>query len=454
MARLRLITEGIYLKQAPPLILIFFIFLSQVFSQGSEDENSLVWKIKDGNVNANTIEEYLDIYYKGLAQNPNLSGGGVQKHMQLVVEAHLSDTGISLQKLRYEDRSKNSRPALNASILDSMSIESIETLLSRKYKWTDIDPTVIDDGPITDVVNIFKERNYKHCRDVNWWSRNEIDISSNLHWVVRFKYASTAFVLEPGLPVLGYPAGLSRLLNIGVASEVVKAYLTVPWKPIYQFGGNHPIEGAWGGGYKFDTHRIGGMVGFQDISLNAKSLRRYHSPKSVVFIPKYALLYFSVTFAIDGIDKDVPTGPSSLSGRTTVWPSGSLRTRVGFKLIEYSHGEINQNGSFEEIMNSSGLSNVGVHFRAEYVTDQIRSSEEENQKRKSFILAAQINYDLDNQLGLVIESSYHPYRTIKLGLNMAYMGPKIFEWEKPDGTLDLFEWNPGFTVTPYFAVNF
>lgn len=439
------------------IILFLAIFLFGLSISYSQDKKSEVWRVTDLDMNSKFIEEYLNLYYSGLANNPNLAGGGVQKDMQLIVKASLSANEITSYSVNYKNQFLHSTDPLNPTILGAMSVESIANLLGRKYKWTDVDLISIKDDEdidLTDVDNIFRERNYKHCRDVNWWSRNEIDIASNLHWVVRFKYSSTAFVIEPGLPIIGYPAGLSRLLNIGVSSEVVKAFLTVPWKPIYQIGGQHPIEGAWGGGYKFDTHRIGGMVGFQDITLNAKSLRRYHSPNSIVFVPKYALLYFSVTFGIPGIEKDVTTGPNSLSGRTSVWPSGSLRTRVGFKLIEYSHGIINDEGTYEAIMNSAGLSNVGLHFRAEYVADKNTSSEEIESNSNEYIFAAQINYDLDNQLGLGVEASYHPYRTIKLGLNVAYMGPKIFEWEKADGSLDNFEWKPGWTFTPYFAVNF
>ena len=65
---------------------------------------------------------------------------------------------------------------------------------------------------------------------------------------------------------LGISRELSENFLLGISNDIVSTYIISPGKtnsPTKYLG--HPLEGNYGFGFKFDTHKLGGQINYMDI---------------------------------------------------------------------------------------------------------------------------------------------------------------------------------------------
>jgi hypothetical protein len=419
------------------LILTFFV-CSYLIAQ---TDAIVAWEIIDPKINQQFLGPYLD----WLDMNDKLEeNNNIQETDHLIVTAEVLNGELVLVGLATKD--VHGSPT-NLGIKEAHDFDStlIKMLLERKYAWDDINYGSIA-GSLKGIklpkaiINVFQERNFKEVRDIFWWTYRQFDLSSDLRWHVRQKSTNSGFFVANGNEEAGYPNSLSRSVNIGISSEILKQYIIIPWEPIYSFGEHNPIEGAWGVGVSFDSPQFGANVSYQDIELDLpKSI--INDSSNVIYPHWTQSLYYSSTFRIPGKRKLVSLINEPGVAEKFVRSPGSLRVKVGLTYQKLIYGTFQSEG-FIVYDESSFVEGVNIFGRMEYITDRVG-------KTHKWKIAGQINVGLVGQTGVSTTVSYNMFDWLVFKLSGAYKAPMTFQ----DADGNDYIWKPGFNIIPGLSIS-
>jgi hypothetical protein len=424
---------------------IMLVFVSTIWAQGFQETGKLEWVVKDREFSRSFMEAYIDT----LMEIDDMAELEVQETDELRVIVAIDVEGnASLENIYAKGRS-GVLNKLVKTVLDSMDVEMIERIQSRKYNW-DYLAAVDVGGGRGDVVNVFEERSNKQVRDAFWWTHRRVDISVFPRMFIRVN-PNFAFATEFGRQDLGFPAAASRTLNMGLATEVLKFYVTLPASYLNLMkSSNSPLEGTFGGVLKFDSPNFGGSLSFQDMNfLGNTDTTGFLNPSNVVYNPSSGQFYYSFTSRI-GTTADQPG----------FVPLGSLRLQIGFSYMQFAYGDVLDSedgvsdgiGAFSLLDKSDPLESMFGLFRAEYASDM------NNRYFNRFKVAAQLNIGLNGFGGFDFTTAYTITEWLGVNLNMTYFWSAMtFNYVDPSGvsTIPLeYKWEPGFYIVPSIAVYF
>ena len=407
-----------------------------LFAQGFEDVGHLDWVVRDRQFSRNFLSAYIDTL---TAMDP-MAELEVQETDELRVSVKIDEEGRPhLERIIAKGRS-GVLNKLDQHVLARMDSSMVQALLHRQYAWdylSDIDVSQMRG----DIINVFQERNNKQVRDAFWWTHRRVDISVFPRIVIRLN-PDWAFSMEFGRPDLALPASACRTLNLGLATEVFKAYITLPATYFNLLkSSNHPLDGSFGGILKFDSPKFGGSVSFQDMSFrNGNRLTDFIDTVDVTYIPFTGQFYYSFTSRIGS--------PPDQKGFI---PLGSLRTQLGFSFLRTSFGHIipeeedTTAGKYEEWDATSPLQSVLGLFRFEYASDM------NARFFNRYKLAAQINIGLDGFGGVDLLASYTFTEWLAVNLETAFYW-KGRTFTRGDNTT--YEWKPGAFIVPSISIYF
>ena len=426
-------------------LFIIVIFASTLWAQGFQETGKLEWVIKDRDFSRSFMEAYIDT----LMEIDDMAELEVQETDELRVIVAIDVEGKpSLESIYAKGRSGVLNKLANA-VLDSMDATMVGEIQSRRYAWDYLSAVDVGGGR-GDVVNVFEERSNKQVRDAFWWTHRRVDISVFPRIFIRVN-PNFAFATEFGRQDLGFPAAASRTLNLGLATEVLKFYATLPASYLNIIkNSNSPLEGSFGGVLKFDSPNFGGSISFQDMNfLGNTDTSSFLNPSNTVYNPAAGQFYYSFTSRIGS--------PADQPGFV---PIGSLRLQIGFTYMQYSYGQIYNSdntvtdgtGAFHELDKSDPLESMFGLFRAEYASDM------NNRFFNKFKMAGQLNIGLDGFGGFDFTTSYTITEWLGVNLNMTYFwSPMVFNYTNPDPNLTTtheYEWEPGFYIVPSIALYF
>ncbi len=324
---------------------------------------------------------------------------------------------------------------LSKSVLVNMSVKDIRRILERKYEWDYINN--LDTGFMTgDIINVFQERNYKQCRDAFWWTHRRVDFGFFPRIILRVT-PQYAINLEFGREEIGYPINASRTLNIGLTTEVFNLYLTVP-SAYPGLGNGHPLDGAYGGGLKFDSPRLGGSISFQDLDFVSKGDITFFEPEHIIYNDYSGQLYWSFTNRI-GKPQDEPGFGL---------PMGSLRIMIGTTLFSLVYGYQDENDEFITLDRSQKMLAIQGLMRAEYTTDM-----DENFINK-WRFMSQLNLGLTGLGSIQFSATRSIIQWLSVSASGAYFWSGVDFLDARLGPEATYRWEPGWYFNPSFSIYF
>ncbi len=424
-------------------LFLVLVFTTGLMAQGFQETGKLEWIVKDREFSRSFMEAYIDT----LMEIDDMAELEVQETDELRVIVGIDVEGqASLENIYAKGRS-GVLNKLAKTVLDSMDSEMVSSITSRRYSWDYLSAVDVGGGR-GEVINVFEERSNKQVRDAFWWTHRRVDISVFPRMFIRVN-PNFAFATEFGRQDLGFPAAASRTLNLGLATEVLKFYATLPASYInLTKSSNEPLDGSFGGVLKFDSPNFGGSLSFQDMSfVNNSDTSGFQNTAHTVYNPSSGQFYYSFTSRIGS----PPDQPGFV-------PIGSLRLQIGVTYMQYSYGEIvdkviddNGNdvydgkGSFSELDRSEPLGSMFGLFRAEYASDM------NNRFFNKVKVAGQLNIGLDGFGNFDFTTSYTITEWLGVNMNMTYF------WMPMTFTHDAnteYEWDPGFFIVPSIALYF
>ncbi len=422
-------------------LLLISVFVSGLIGQGFQETGKLEWVVKDRDFSRSFMEAYIDTLMEVFEDMDELE---VQETDELRVIVGIDVEGqASLQNIYAKGRS-GVLNKLVKTVLDSMDQTMVMAIQSRRYNWDYLSAVDVGGGR-GEVINVFEERSNKQVRDAFWWTHRRVDISVFPRIFIRVN-PNFAFATEFGRPDLGFPAAASRTLNLGLATEVLKFYVTLPATYLNVLGdSNSPLEGTYGGVLKFDSPNFGGSLSFQDMNFRTNSkMSTFGDTSNSVYNPSSGQFYYSFTSRIGSL----PDQPGFV-------PIGSLRLQLGFTYMQYAYGQVidannNGKGSFSQLDRSDPLESMFGLFRAEYASDM-------NDRFFNRIkLAAQLNIGLNGFGGFDFSTSYTITEWLGVNLNMTYFwSPMTFTYIDPNtSAVRAYDWEPGFFLVPSIALYF
>lgn len=425
--------------------LIALTFVSTILAQSFQETGKLEWIVKDRDYSRTFMEAYIDTLMV-IDDGADLE---VQETDELRVSVSIDVEGHpSLDNIYAKGRS-GVLNKLAQAVLDSMDTTMVQDIQKRRYNWDYLSAVDVGGGR-GEVINVFEERSNKQVRDAFWWTHRRVDISVFPRIFIRVN-PNFAFATEFGRQDLGFPAAASRTLNMGLSTEVLKFYATLPATYLNLMkSSNEPLEGSFGGVLKFDSPNFGGSLSFQDMTFRGSTdMTAFRDTLNTVYNPSSGQFYYSFTSRIGSL----PDQPGFV-------PLGSLRLQIGFTYMQYAYGRIidknagvyDGRGSFTLLDKSDPLSSVFGLFRAEYASDI-------NERFFNRIkMAAQLNIGLNGFGGFDFTTSYTITEWLGVNLNMTYFWtPIVFNYLDPDPTITAtqnYEWNPGFFLVPSIALYF
>lgn len=324
---------------------------------------------------------------------------------------------------------------LSKKVLVNMSVKDIRRILERKYEWDYINN--LDTGFITgDIINVFQERNYKQCRDAFWWTHRRVDFGFFPRIILRVT-PQYAINLEYGREEIGYPINASRTLNIGLTTEVFNLYLTVP-SAYPGLGSGHPLDGAYGGGLKFDSPRLGGSISFQDLDFVSKGDITFFDPEHIIYNDYSGQLYWSFTNRIGKPEDEPGFG----------LPMGSLRIMIGTTLFSLVYGYQDENDEFITLDRSQKMLAIQGLMRAEYTTDM-----DENFINK-WRFMSQLNLGLTGLGSIQFSATRSIIQWLSVSASGAYFWSGVDFLDVRLGPEATYRWEPGWYFNPSFSIYF
>ncbi|MCF6238166.1 MAG: hypothetical protein L3J79_05020 [Candidatus Marinimicrobia bacterium] len=336
------------------LLFLVFVFVSSIWAQGFQETGKLEWIVKDRGFSRSFMEAYIDTLFI-IDEGAELE---VQETDELRVIVGIDVEGrASLENIYAKGRS-GVLNKLVKPVLDSMDSSMVAAIQSRRYTWDYLSAVDVGGGR-GEVINVFEERSNKQVRDAFWWTHRRVDISVFPRMFIRVN-PNFAFATEFGRQDLGFPAAASRTLNLGLATEVLKFYATLPATYFnLTSSSNAPLEGTYGGVLKFDSPNFGGSLSFQDMNFRgSQDTTLFLNPSNMVYNPSSGQFYYSFTSRIGSL----PDQPGFV-------PIGSLRLQIGFTYMQYSYGKVvdenNGVGAFSQLDRSEPLESMFGLFWAE-----------------------------------------------------------------------------------------
>ena len=260
-------------------------------------QESLFWEVSDPIVNSDFIEAYIN----RLIEVDKFEENSIQASFSIIVQMDIEDNEVELKKLKAKDNQMGQYLSFDMSEVEKMDPIQLNILISREYKWNDVSRRDLSElEQFSNVDNVFKERSFKDARDAFWWSTSQISVSSANRIFIRQKSGSLAFRLEQGFSELGLSRQLSENLLMGLSNDIVSSYLIIPGNTRSVSNGiGHPLEGNYGFGFKFDTHKLGGQVNYMDVDGVEYSSEGLYSRKHLILPSSSGVLYWSNTFQIN-----------------------------------------------------------------------------------------------------------------------------------------------------------
>ena len=277
-------------------IIRFIISLSVtvLFSQGDE---SLYWQVADPIVNSKFIEAYIN----QLIESNKFEDNTIQASHSIIIHMVLSADGVELKKLKAKNSQMGEYQSFLMDQVKKMDPSLTNLLMSREYKWKEMSRRDLSELEMFSTLdNTLQERSFKDARDAFWWTNAQFDVSTAVTAFVRHKASSLAFRLESGFPDLGLYRHLSKNLILGLSNDIASVYFIMPGVTTRNIavGIGHPLEGAYGLGFKFDTQTLGGQVNYMDIGTDFE-VENTFSRKHLVIPASSGLFYWSNTFGLE-----------------------------------------------------------------------------------------------------------------------------------------------------------
>ena len=273
------------------------IILGVMISTLLFSQESIFWEISDPIVNS----EFIEAYINRLIEVDKFEENSIQASFSIIVQMDIEDDKIELKKLKAKDYQMGQYISFDMSEVEKMDLVQVNTLMSREYKWKDVnrrDLSELEEFSIVD--NVFKERSFKDARDAFWWSNSQISASTSMKYFIRQKNGSLAFRFEQGFTDLGLSRQLTKNLLMGISNDIVSSYLIVPGNTeSISSGIGHPLEGNYGFGFKFDTHKLGGQINYMDVDGQEYNYPKLFSRNHLVLPSSSGILYWSNTFQIN-----------------------------------------------------------------------------------------------------------------------------------------------------------
>ena len=266
-----------------------------LFSQGE----SLYWEVADPIVNS----EFIEAYINQLIESDKFEDNTIQASHTIIIHMELLADEVELKKLKAKNYQMGEYQSFLMDQVGKMDPSLLDHLLSREYKWKDVSRRDLSELEMFSTLdNVLQERSFKDARDAFWWSNAQFDVSTAMTAFIRQKAGSLAFRLESGLPDLGLYRHLSKNLILGLSNDIASTYFIVPGVTTNRIsaGIGHPREGAYGLGFKFDTHALGGQINYMDVGMDFEAKNTY-SRKHLVIPASSGVLYWSNTFGLNRI---------------------------------------------------------------------------------------------------------------------------------------------------------
>ena len=264
-----------------------------LFSQGE----SLYWEVADPIVNS----EFIEAYINQLIESDKFEDNTIQASHTIIIHMELLADEVELKKLKAKNYQMGEYQSFLMDQVGKMDPSLLDHLMSREYKWKDVSRRDLSELEMFSTLdNVLQERSFKDARDAFWWSNAQFDISTAMTAFIRQKAGSLAFRLESGLPDLGLYRHLSKNLILGLSNDIASTYFIVPGVTTNRIsaGIGHPLEGAYGLGFKFDTHTLGGQINYMDVGMDFEAKNTY-SRKHLVIPASSGVLYWSNTFGLN-----------------------------------------------------------------------------------------------------------------------------------------------------------
>ena len=264
-----------------------------LFSQGE----SLYWEVADPIVNS----EFIEAYINQLIESDKFEDNTIQASHTIIIHMELLADEVELKKLKAKNYQMGEYQSFLMDQVGKMDPSLLDHLLSREYKWKDVSRRDLSELEMFSTLdNVLQERSFKDARDAFWWSNAQFDVSTAMTAFIRQKAGSLAFRLESGLPDLGLYRHLSKNLILGLSNDIASTYFIVPGVTTNRIsaGIGHPLEGAYGLGFKFDTHTLGGQINYMDVGMDFEAKNTY-SRKHLVIPASSGVLYWSNTFGLN-----------------------------------------------------------------------------------------------------------------------------------------------------------
>ena len=273
------------------------IFLSLwtavIFSQGE----SLYWEVADPIVNG----EFIEAYINQLIEADKFEDNTIQASQSIIIQMVLLADEVELKKLKAKNYQMGEYQSFLMDQVEKMDPSLVEHLMSREYKWKDVSRRDLSELEMFSTLdNVLQERSFKDARDAFWWTSAQFDVSTAMTVFIRQKASSLAFRLESGLPDVGLYRNLSKNLTLGLSNDIASAYFIVPGVTTNRVtaGINHPLESAYGLGFKFDTQTLGGQINYMDVGVDFEA-KNVNSYKHLVIPASSGVLYWSNTFGLN-----------------------------------------------------------------------------------------------------------------------------------------------------------
>ena len=389
------------------------------------------WAVIDREQSRYFLKKYLDV----LTDMDPMANLQIQETDEMRVKAVKKETGGTVL---YSVNAISRAGALNElskTVLVNMSVKDIKRVLERKYEWDYINN--LDTGFITgDIINVFQERNYKQCRDAFWWTHRRVDFGFFPRIILRVtpRYAIN---LEFGREEIGYPVNASRTLNIGLTTEVFNLYLTVP-SAYPGISNGHPLDGAYGGGLKFDSPRFGGSISFQDLDFVSKGDITYFDSEHIIYNDYSGQLYWSFTNRVGKPEDEPGFG----------MPLGSLRIFIGTTLFSLVYGYQDENAEFITLDRSQKMMALQGLLRAEYATDM-----DENYINK-WRFMSQLNLGLTGLGSVQFSATRSIIQWLSVSASGAYFWSGVDFLDSRLGPEETYRWEPGWYFNPSISIYF
>ena len=274
-----------------PLFLAFTLLVGQ-------DISSVAWFCESSQINS----EFIDAYREQLKVSENYEElrKAPMKDDRLLVKVDISGDTIKLAGLWALDYN-GAKKRLGETFYNQLDLSLTDKLVKREYEWREWD---YQDKMLLqfygDVINVLQRKNYKATRDKFWWTFREFDLSSSGRNILRPKYFPFAIFTDRGINEIGFGGSLSNTLSFGIINEIGKYYLVIPWNSTLGIINNsmRPLDGVYGTGISFDTHKIGGGIQYQNPEINLESLELYEGGNTIVYSKWSTYIYYSGSLAL------------------------------------------------------------------------------------------------------------------------------------------------------------